>query len=197
MKEKINPLVWALLALGLMLLTIGLLSGCSTAKQCAKRYPCGQKTDSLFVEREVVRERTVIDTFTMPADTSYSIALIKCDSTGNAHIVDIRTKNGNRSSSSLALVNNILTSGCKCDSVAIYKTFVLRDTSKHTSVSKTKIEIQEIEKRLTWLQKQKINYGGYAMLLVALYIALKVAKWTKPLWMPYVGQLSFISKFIK
>ena len=172
----------------LIVLLISLsLASCSTSRQIKKCEKCFNKFSDTSV---VIKDSLSItfDTITyyvkVPADTSIQIIKIVCDSSGKATIVNKNTTNGNRSVLSSSIKNNTLTIQATClgylDSIKTLNTTINKFKSKQSTVFVPKL----VENKLSWWQKFKINYGGYAiigwLLLILFFIGRKFLKaWIK------------------
>jgi hypothetical protein len=123
-----------------------------------------------------ITQDTVLKYVYIPADTTYQYLLIECDSQGNASIKTSETVKGNRSDISTTLKDNKLNihSTCKSilDSIQTLNTVINKQRNETTTVFVPKL----IEAKLTWWQKIKIRFGGWAFLIIALYIAYKGLK---------------------
>jgi hypothetical protein len=112
----------------------------------------------------------------IPADTSIQIIKIVCDSTGKASIVNKTTTNGNRSVLNSSLKDNTLTIQSTClaylDSIKTLNTTINKFKSEQSTVFVPKL----VEANLNWWQKIKIRFGGWAFLIIALYIGYKGLK---------------------
>jgi hypothetical protein len=165
-----------------LLLILAALSSCRPSRTlCNQLYPPVADTtsqSSFFINTE-----TDIDTILIPADTSAWIqALFECDSAGNAVIASLKSQFGLRSS--LQINTNyqgkriIETSiRCKCDSATIYHIMQSRDTVSRSVQTITKTIPVPVPADLTWWQKFKVAYGGYAMGILLAYILLRVGWW--------------------
>jgi len=148
------------------------LASCSTNRQLRKCDKCfNQYTDTSYVIKDSVAVTfdTIVHVTEVPADTTIQIIQIECDSTGKANIVNSTKEKGNRSDISTDLQNNTLTIQATCkafiDSVDILNKTIHKLRSETNTVFVPKL----VEAKLTWWQRFKINYGGYAFLLIALY----------------------------
>jgi hypothetical protein len=163
----------------LTLLLINTLFSCSTSRQIKKCEKCfNQFSDTSIVIKDSLS--ITFDTITyyvkVPADTSIQIIKIVCDSTGKATIVNKTTTNGNRSVLNSSIKDNTLTIQATClaylDSIKTLNTTINKFKSEQTTVFVPKL----VEAKLTWWQKIKIRFGGWAFLIIALYIGYKGLK---------------------
>ena len=176
-------------------LLISALFSCSTSRQIKKCEKCFNKFSDTSV---VIKDSLSItfDTITyyvkVPADTSIQIIKIVCDSTGKATIVNKNTTNGNRSVLSSSIKDNTLTIQATClgylDSIKTLNTTINKYKSEQTTVFVPKV----VEAKLSWWQKFKINYGGYAIIgwlfLIIFFIGRKFLKaWIKAN-VPFTGK---------
>jgi hypothetical protein len=121
---------------------------------------------------------TIVHVVEVKADTTIQIIEIVCDSTGTASIKTSTTKKGNRSDLSTSLSNNVLSIKATCDKVVDSLQLVIKNTERHrneTSVN-TVFVPKLVEAKLTWWQKFKIRFGGFAFLIIAIYIGYKGLK---------------------
>jgi hypothetical protein len=166
-----NRLVFAILAIA--------LASCGTQRQLKKCEKCfNQFSDTSIVIKDSLS--ITFDTVTyfvrIPADTSIQIIKIVCDSTGKATIVNKTTTNGNRSVLTSSIKDNTLTIQATClaylDSIKTLNTTINKFKSEQSTVFVPKL----IEAKLNWWQKIKIRFGGWAFLIIALYIGYKGLK---------------------
>jgi hypothetical protein len=123
----------------------------------------------------VITFDTIVHVVEVKADTTIQIIEIVCDSTGTATIKTSTTKKGNRSDLSTSLSNNVLSIQATCDKVVDSLQLVITNTERHrseTSVN-TVFVPKLVEAKLTLWQKIKILFGGWAFLLIALFIGYK------------------------
>ena len=140
-----------------------LLTALTAASCCPKLYP--HKTES--TEHTVVVTETIRDTvIQVQPDSSIVQALIKCDSTGQARLEEIRTlKESARVQQTLALKDNRLTAKTVVDSMGIYLTY----KERHKEEQKIQVVETVIEKEvniLRWWQKALIWIGTAALVFV-------------------------------
>jgi hypothetical protein len=166
-----NRLVFAILAIA--------LTSCGTQRQIKKCQKCfNQFSDTSIVIKDSLS--ITFDTITyyvkVPADTSIQIIKIVCDSTGKATIVNKTTTNGNRSVLNSSIKDNTLTIQATClaylDSIKTLNTTINKFKSEQSTVFVPKL----VEAKLTWWQKIKIRFGGWAFLIIAIYIGYKGLK---------------------
>lgn len=152
------------------------LSSCRvTRERCNQLYPpvTYHTSDTLLQVREtIVHDTTYIQAdnselevyFEAEADT---VKLVKSESkAGRRSGIQYRTERNNKT---LRAVFE-----CHCDSLTIYHTFKDRDTS--LTVSNKQVDIHQVNApaQLTWWQQFKVDYGGYAIGLILLYLLLKL-----------------------
>lgn len=85
-------------------------------------FACKPSKDVSSVSSKLVIIEKQIDTvlYSRP-DSSGLVALLKCDSLGNAYLAEIMSlKTGKASRSEISLKNNVITLDCKVDSMAVY-----------------------------------------------------------------------------
>ncbi len=136
----------------------------TVASCCPKLYP--HKTESS--EHTVVVTETVRDTvIQVQPDSSIVQALIKCDSTGQARLEEIRTlRESARVQQTLALKDNKFTAKAIVDSMEIFLTY------KERYREEQKVQVVEtiIEKEvnvLKWWQKTLITIGIASIIILA------------------------------
>jgi hypothetical protein len=118
---------------------------------------------------------TIVHIVEVKADTTIQIIEIVCDSTGTATIKTLTTKKGNRSNLNTSLSKNVLSIQATCDKVVDSLEFIIRNTERHrneTSVNSVFVP-KLVEAKLTWWQKIKIRFGGWAFLLIGLFVGYK------------------------
>ena len=155
------------------------ITSCSTSRQIKKCEKCfNQFSDTSIVIKDSLS--ITFDTITyyvkVPADTSIQIIKIVCDSTGKATIINKNITNGNRSVLNSSLKDNTLTIQATClaylDSIKTLNTTINKFKSEQSTVFVPKL----VEANLNWWQKIKIRFGGWAFLIIALYIGYKGLK---------------------
>jgi hypothetical protein len=165
----------------LLLLSIAFYS-CSPTKAIKKCQKCFSLIDTSISTRIIDSTFITYDTVThvveVKADTTIQIIEIVCDSTGTASIKTSTTKKGTRSDLSTSLSNNVLSIQATCDKVVDSLQLVITNTERHRSETTTNIVKVPIavEAKLTWWQKIKIRFGGWAFLLIAIYATYKGLK---------------------
>jgi hypothetical protein len=166
----------------LILLSVIWFASCSPTKAIKKCQKCfsliDTSTTTRIVDSTFITYDTTTHVITIPKDTTLSIIKIVCDSLGNATIKTSTTKKGNRSDLSTSLLNNTLTIKGTCDKVIDSLQLVITNKERHRSETTTnlvKVPIA-VEAKLTRCQKIKIRFGGWALLLIGLYIGYKVLK---------------------
>ena len=137
-----------------------LLSALAVASCCPKLYP--HKTEN--TEHTVVVTETIRDTVIQALpDSSIIQALIKCDSTGQARLEEIRTlKESSRVQQTLALKDNKLTAKTVVDSMGIFLTY----KERYREEQKAQVVETVIEKEvnvLKWWQKVLMWAGAAAI----------------------------------
>jgi len=121
---------------------------------------------------------TIVHVVEVKADTTIQIIEIVCDSTGTATIKTSTTKKGNRSDLNTSLSKNVLSIQATCNKVVDSLQLIITNTERHrneTSVN-TVFVPKLVEAKLTWWQKFKIRFGGWAFFLIGLYIGYKALK---------------------
>jgi hypothetical protein len=168
-----------IIKLWLLVLWVMAVTSCSTTRQIKKCEKCFSMLDTAktYTKDTVwITQDTVLKYVYIPADTTYQYLLIECDSTGTATIKTSKTVKGNRSDISTTLKDNKLNIQATCksllDSIQTLNTVINKQRNKTTTVFVPKL----IEAKLTWWQKIKIRFGGWAFLIIALYIGYKGLK---------------------
>jgi hypothetical protein len=157
---------------------VGLYS-CSPTRQIKKCQACYSLLDTssttVIKDSIAITFDTIVHVVGVKADTTIQIIEIVCDSTGTASIKTSTTKKGNRSDLSTSLSNNVLSIKATCDAVVDSLQFIIRNTERHLSkevLNAIKVPIA-VEAKLTWWQKIKIRFGGWAFLLIGLFVGYK------------------------
>mgnify|MGYP006952759591 CR=1 FL=1 len=130
---------------------------------CPKLYP--HKTEN--TERIVTVTETVRDTvIQVLPDSSIVQALIKCDSTGQARLEEIRTlEESARVQQTLTLKDNRLTTKAVVDSMGIYLTYKERNKEEQ-QVQTIETIIEKEVNILKWWQKALMAIGVGAMIIL-------------------------------
>lgn len=148
-----------------------LLSALAAVSCCPKLYP--HRTEN--IEHTITVTETIRDTIIqVQPDSSIVQALIKCDSTGQARLNEIRTlKESTRVRQTLALKDNRITSKIVVDSMGIYMTY----KERHKEEQKVKTIETVIEKEVNvpkWWQKALMWLGIFSMIFLLITIVLKM-----------------------
>lgn len=138
---------------------------------CPKLYP--HKTET--TEHVVTITETIRDTvIRVQPDSSIVQALIKCDSTDQARLEEIRTlKESARVQQTLNLKDNKLTAMAVVDSLGIYLTY----KERHKEEQKVQVVETVIEKEvnvLKWWQKALMWVGITSLVSIAILVTLKL-----------------------
>ena len=177
--KKILPIIEVWL---LFLIVIGLTS-CGTQrkiKKCEKCFFTYSDTNVVIKDSTHISFDTITHVIEVPADTSIQVIVIECDSLGKASIKSSTTTNGSRSTINTTLNNNVLNIQATCKEYIDSLQIVNKEINRLRSETNTVFVPQLIEKKLTWWQRFKINFGGYAFLLIGLWIGFKaVSIWAK------------------
>lgn len=167
----------------IILALVILVTSCGTQRQIKKCEKCFK---DLVDTNVVIKDSTHItfDTIThvieVPADTSIQIIQIVCDSLGNASIKTSTTNNGNRSRITSNLINNELTVQATCKSYIDSIQVLNKTIDRQRSIVNTVFVPKLVEKKLSWWQRFKINYGGYAFALILAYLGFTaISLWVK------------------
>ena len=150
-----------------------LLSALAVTSCCPKLYP--HKTER--AEHTVTITETTRDTvIQVQPDSSIVQALIKCDSTGQARLEEIRTlKESARVQQTLALKDNKLTAKVVVDSMGIYLTY----KERHKAEQEIQVVETVIEKEvnvLKWWQKSLMALGLIFSIAIVGKFLLKLMK---------------------
>lgn len=142
----------------------------TVASCCPKLYP--HKTE--IADHTVTVTETIRDTvIKVQPDTSIIQALIKCDSTGQARLAEIRSlKESVRVRQTLALKDNWITSNVVVDSMGIYLTYKERHKEEQ-QVQTIETVIEKEVNVLRWWQKALMWMGIFSLITVALKMLLK------------------------
>jgi hypothetical protein len=165
----------------LLLISISLYSCSPTRalKKCQKCYSFLDTSSTTVIKDSIaITFDTIVHVVEVKADTTIQIIEIVCDSTGTATIKTSTTKKGNRSDLNTSLSKNVLSIQATCDAIVDSLQLVITNTERHrneTSVN-TVFVPKLVEAKLTWWQKIKIRFGGWAFLIIALYIGYKALK---------------------
>jgi hypothetical protein len=165
----------------LLILSV-LFASCSTTRQIKKCEKCLSLIDTtsktIYKDSVTIKHDTVIKYITVEADTTIQVLVIECDSNGKATIKTSTKEKGNRSDLSTTLVDNVLNIKATCDKVIDSLQTVITNTLR--TISKEEINTvfvpKLVEAKLTWWQKIKIRFGGWAFLIIAIYITYKGLK---------------------
>jgi hypothetical protein len=165
-----------------ILLSIIWFASCSPTKAIKKCQKCFSLIDTSTTTRIIDSTFITYDTVThiveVTADTTIQIIEIVCDSSGQASIKKSEKSKGNRSDLSTSLANNTLTIKGTCDAVVDSLQLVITNTERHRSETSVNMVFvpKLVEAKLTWWQKIKIRFGGWAFLLIAIYATYKGLK---------------------
>lgn len=162
------------------LLLLGtLLYSCSSTRQIKKCERCFKKfadTATVIIDSVSISYDTVTHIISINADTSIQILVIECDSLGNASIKNTTTTKGSRSDLNSTLENNVLNIQATCkeyvDSINVLNKIVERIKKEVNTVFVPKL----VEAQLTWWQKIKVKYGGYALIAWLIVIIIFVGR---------------------
>jgi hypothetical protein len=166
-----NKWIFAILAIA--------LTSCGTQRQIKKCQMCYSLLDTssttVIKDSIAITFDTIVHVVEVKADTTIQIIEIVCDSTGTASIKTSTTKKGNRSDLSLQLKDNRLVAVSTCDKIVDSLQLVISNTERHRSETNNnfvKVPVL-VEAKLTWWQKIKIRFGGWAFLLIGLFVGYK------------------------
>lgn len=138
---------------------------------CPKLYPYNaENTEHTVTVTEIIKD-TVIQ---IQPDSSIVQALIKCDSTGQARLEEIRNlKESARVQQTLNLKDNKLTAKAVVDSMGIYFTY----KERYREEQKAHVVETVIEKEvnvLKWWQKALMWIGITSLVSIAILVTLKL-----------------------
>lgn len=139
---------------------------------CPKLYPYKtENTEHTVTVTEIIKD-TIIQ---IQPDSSIVQALIKCDSTGQARLEEIRTlKESARVQQTLTLKDNKLTAKAIVDSMEIYLTYKERHTEEQ-KIQTTETVIEKEVNVLKWWQKVLMALGLTFIASIAILIAFKLS----------------------
>ena len=140
---------------------------------CPKLYP--HKTEN--IDHTVTVTETVKDTIIqVHPDSSIVQALIRCDSTGQARLEEIRIlKEAARIQQTLALKYNRLTTMAVVDSMGIYLTYKERNREEQ-KVQTIETVIEKETNVLKWWQKALMWMGAVTVFSIALFGIIGILK---------------------
>lgn len=140
---------------------------------CPKLYP--HKTEN--IDHTVTVTETVRDTIIqVHPDSSIVQALIRCDSTGQARLEEIRIlKETARIQQTLALKDNRLTTMAVVDSMGIYLTYKERNREEQ-KVQTIETVIEKETNVLKWWQKALIWMGAVTVFGIVLFGIIGILK---------------------
>jgi len=157
-----------------------MLASCMTEKQYRSKYPC---TGSVVftMHRDTTYIPSVVET-KIPPDSAWLQALIRCDSTGKAYIVEIqKMKNGKNTVPFVQMTKgNILVAGAKVDSFAVYTAYnkqYIHETDQRV-ITLPPVEVRFVPKFI-----QILAYSGAALwLLIIVTVGINVVKLVRKVW---------------
>jgi hypothetical protein len=167
-------------------------------KKCAECYSLIDTTTSTVVkDTTIYKHDTVIYYLNVPPDTSIQVIQIVCDSTGTATIKTSTTTNGNRSRTTSNLINNELTITSTClaflDSIELLNTTIQNIKSEVTTHTIPKPIFVPL--KLSWWERIKQNYGGWAIIGWALLVLFFIGRKFLKAWLRANVPLSGISRW--
>lgn len=175
MKNVIN--LWLYVSIVLLATSCGPQRQIKKCEKCILAY---SDTTRIIKDSTVILFDTLTHILEVPADTSIQVIVIECDSTGKASIKSSTTTNGSRSTINTTLNNNTLNIQATCKEYIDSLQIVNKEVNRLRSETNTVFVPQLIEKKLTWWQRFKINWGGYAFLIIGLAIGFKaISFWAK------------------
>lgn len=147
----------------LLLLASSVMMGCVTQKRCSRRFPPVISSETIIRSDTVVTVRDSL--IPLPPDSGLIRALLECRE-GKVVVREImEVSPGKRVIPFLSLENNILTTGAKIDSSAIW--FAWKETHIRELISKVKT-IEKPVYRVTGFQQFLIWSGGISWGLIIL-----------------------------
>ena len=140
---------------------------------CPKLYQ--HETES--TEHTITVTETIKDTvIQIQPDSSIVQALIKCDSTGQARLEEIRTlKESARVQQTLTLKDNRLTTKAVVDSMGIYLTYKERNKEEQ-QVQTIETIIEKEVNILKWWQKALMWIGVCSIMIMPYYAIFRIVK---------------------
>lgn len=141
----------------------------------AALYACSQKTyqqqPNESTRTTIITETVHDTTIVLQPDTATIIALIRCDSTGQAYLHQLQPLQANtRIRQQLQIENNRLTSTATVDSMAIYLTWKQRDTTT-TIVCPVEVPVKVETNILKPWQKALMLIGAAFLMSAAILLA--------------------------
>lgn len=143
----------------------------------AALYACSQKTyqqppnepTNTTIITETIHDTTIV----LQPDTATIIALIRCDSTGQAYLEQLQELQANTNiHQQLQIENNRLSATAKIDPMAIYLTWKQRDTAT-TIIKPIEIQIPVETNILHPWQKALMLIGAATLTAIALLLIAK------------------------
>jgi len=166
--------------ISLLLFALVVEQGCTVSRdRCNQLYPpqLSHSADTVLL----VKETLLHDTTYIAADNSEFEIILEADTDNGIKVVSERSTRGKRSrlgySTTRAGKQLHATFNCNCDSLAIYHVFKSADTTLRIAATETKTVPVSVPAQFTWWQQFKIAYGGWAFLLIALYLLFRIGWW--------------------
>lgn len=154
--------------------------GCTVSRdRCNQLYPpqVSRSVDTVLL----VKETLLHDTTYLAADNSEFEIILEADTGNVVKVVGERSRQGKRSSINYSAGYSgkqlYAMFNCNCDSLAIYHVFKRADTTLRVATIQTNTVQVNVPAQLTWWQLFKIAYGGWAFLVIGLYLLLRMGWW--------------------
>lgn len=164
----------------ILLFALVVEQGCTVSRdRCNQLYPpqVSHSVDTVLM----VKETLLHDTTYIAADNSEFEITLEADTDSNIKVVNQHSRQGKRSALgySSARIGKQLHAvfNCNCDSLAIYHVFKSADTTLRVATIQTNTVQVNVPAQFTWWQQFKIAYGGWAFLLIVLYLLLRIGWW--------------------
>lgn len=137
-----------------------------------KHVTTDQRHDSVvYLERTVVKDSLI--RVPVPADSALIEAIVECDSLNQAHIAYIVSlTDGARAQISMKLDNNVLTLGCRCDSLTIYSIYHSRYQQIAESATNTTVMASTTEVRQSLLENWVVILALAFLSVVSLFLSI-------------------------
>lgn len=150
----------------ILLLFLLPFTSCKVTEQtCREKFPCPEITST--IEKHDTIERIRDSVVTIPPDSAWLRAYIRCDSLNNIVISELETSKNSKPRMNFKFTNGQLSVSCKIDSQQVFLRW------KETHIKAEKIEIKTLIKEvnfLTGFQNFQIWCGRIFMLCLLLVI---------------------------
>jgi hypothetical protein len=155
-------------ALGLIVLGI-LISGCNPSKYCPKYgYLKIESADTVYKDSIVVRDSII--RIAVASDSGYLKAWIECQKGKPVITQIIEAKPGQHAIPYFSIEGNVLTSGCRIDSFAVYK--AVRNKEVYRSMKTNQVYVK-ITNHITGWQNFRLWAFNFAAIGAILYFGIR------------------------